>query len=514
MAIRAEKNTLHGHRVLCFKGRMSMAYADYAALTSEYNARVNGRYAHRGAGSVTQSTHSDQSIMTNIAAVKEQYASSYQDAGLGKNKCTDDKDDGKIGFFAKIGNAIEGVLGMGVNMVKEAIKHPIKTAAMIGLCCIPVVGPVIAGGMACFGIYNGVKAVAQAAEAEKYATTDAEAKACWENIGGGAASAAVSALALKGSAGVLKSQIGGLKASFAGGFKQVGADVATQTMTNVKNVFSAPFKKAYKIYSDVKAAGGGKITWDGVSSYAKGKWNSATTKVTEFATKQGEKLDTKVENIRANKETLKRLNNAVGREGSRVTKSGGKFYELLDDGTMVEYNLTGAEVSRTARVGDTSKTVSYANGKTVTENVTYNSNGTHTVETIIKNNGVTTTKTEIIGSKGNVIKSTVVEKGNGFTRINGKISGENTNSSYNSSYNSKTHTGYKNTVDGKTEYFLNGQRIANPTRTQKLQIKLDSSPTVQKLNNIIDSEIKGLGEYTNPFLMGAGGLEYLEEMDK
>ena len=134
------------------------------------------------------------------------------------NECTDGNDDGKINFWSKIGNAIEGIGKSIVNGVKGmftdengkfSIWKTLKTVAMTAVCFIPGIGPAIGCAMAAVGIYKGVGGVISAAQAANNATTDAEAKAAWENIGGGAFTTAMSVVGLKASAGALSGQITG-----------------------------------------------------------------------------------------------------------------------------------------------------------------------------------------------------------------------------------------------------------------------------------------------------------------
>lgn len=129
--------------------------------------------------------------------------------------CTDGNDDGKISLWSKVGNTLKGIGKGAVNMVKSAVQHPIKTALMVGACCIPVVGPAIAIGLGAYGVYQGGKTIVNGMKAANAATTDAEAKEAWQNVGNGTFTTAASALAIKGGAGVLKGQISAIKGTAA-----------------------------------------------------------------------------------------------------------------------------------------------------------------------------------------------------------------------------------------------------------------------------------------------------------
>ncbi|MBE7706145.1 MAG: hypothetical protein E7Z91_02740 [Cyanobacteria bacterium SIG30] len=111
------------------------------------------------------------------------------------NTCTDGNDDGKVGFFAGLGSFIKGVF----KPIKEAIKHPIKTALAIagGAALIAVTGGaatpfLIAGGIGLGAIQLG-KGLYGAATAK----TDAQKKDALENMGTGTFTLASSAYAAK-----------------------------------------------------------------------------------------------------------------------------------------------------------------------------------------------------------------------------------------------------------------------------------------------------------------------------
>lgn len=122
---------------------------------------------------------------------------SFIDKWLGSsNKCTDGKDDGKISFLSKVENIIEGAGKTIVGCVKELITSPDKMTKLfigsaitiglsfttIGAVALPLVGLFTGGHL----IYKGAKRIIESAKLASQATTDAEAKDCWENIGNGA----------------------------------------------------------------------------------------------------------------------------------------------------------------------------------------------------------------------------------------------------------------------------------------------------------------------------------------
>ena len=126
-------------------------------------------------------------------------------AGCNVGGCQD-ADDGKISFGEKVGSFFKGI----GNTIKGAVKNLftpkgfLKAALCVGACFIPGVGPFIAAGLACVGIAKGAGTVIKGAVQANNATTDAEAKAAWENIGGGTFTVAASACALKGASGAIK----------------------------------------------------------------------------------------------------------------------------------------------------------------------------------------------------------------------------------------------------------------------------------------------------------------------
>lgn len=109
-------------------------------------------------------------------------------------------DDGKISFTEKAGSFFKGIGKSIWNGVKSLATPSglLKTAATIGACMIPGVGPLIGLGLAGIGVVKGVSTVAKGASAAASATTDEQAKQAWENIGAGTFTTVASAVAVKG----------------------------------------------------------------------------------------------------------------------------------------------------------------------------------------------------------------------------------------------------------------------------------------------------------------------------
>lgn len=113
------------------------------------------------------------------------------------NKCTDGKDDGKISIFSKIGNFFEGMGKTVVGSVRSLAKDKKKCAKFVATAAVLAAlvafgGPFGAGLAACVGLVgaiglvtNGVKDFVSATKKANKATTDAEAKAAYEQMGSG-----------------------------------------------------------------------------------------------------------------------------------------------------------------------------------------------------------------------------------------------------------------------------------------------------------------------------------------
>lgn len=137
--------------------------------------------------------------------------------------CTDGADDGKIGLFSAVGNVAKGVGKTVVNAAKGALGFksdgtwsPLKLAKTVAIGAVCAVFPA-AALVAC-----GVGAVAGGAQIVKgvgnamSATTDAEAKSAWQNVGAGTFTTAASVVGAKASYnGVVKSATTGKLAKFA-----------------------------------------------------------------------------------------------------------------------------------------------------------------------------------------------------------------------------------------------------------------------------------------------------------
>lgn len=164
--------------------------------------------------------------------------------------CTDGNDDGKIGFFSAVGNAIKGVGKTIVNGVKGmftnkegkfSLGKTLLTVATAAACiAFPAVGLaacVVGGTMGAIQVGKGIY---DAATAE----TDAEAKQAWQNIGGGAFTVAASVAGAKASVKAVQNSAGSASAlaqlddtaSATQKLSALGKDMVTSTKNSAKNV--------------------------------------------------------------------------------------------------------------------------------------------------------------------------------------------------------------------------------------------------------------------------------------
>ena len=146
---------------------------------NEYNIMFEDFYSSKtralGSRGTSGSSSGSESVFEQTAAESNYYG--YESV--------DDADDGKIDFWQKAKCVVNGFGKSLWGMVTGAFKNPLKTLAMVGLCCIPVVGPVAMGFFAAKGLIGGVNQVVQAASMASTADSDAEAMYAWENIGSG-----------------------------------------------------------------------------------------------------------------------------------------------------------------------------------------------------------------------------------------------------------------------------------------------------------------------------------------
>lgn len=176
--------------------------------------------------------------------------------------CKDGNDDGKIGFFEGLKETVSGAVKGVVNGIKGcftdengkfSLGKTLKTAATIGACFIPGVGPVIAGGLCAYGAVKGVAGVANGISAAANATTDAEKRAAFQSIGANGVATAASVAGLKGSVSAIAKNAGAISST---GAPSITAGTGKGVLGTAKNVATNIVK--------------------GSTNYYKGAWSSAT----------------------------------------------------------------------------------------------------------------------------------------------------------------------------------------------------------------------------------------------
>lgn len=178
---------------------------DYQDSAYRYSTQATSRYQNYGNYSSSPYYANEEEALLQMRTNETDIFSLSHTSG-----CTDGKDDGKIGFFSALGNAVKGIGKSIVNGVKGCFtdsegKFSLgKTLLTIGvgaLCvAFPAVGLVACGIGAVAGTVQVAKGIGKAATAK----TDAEAKEAWQNIGAGTFTVVTSALGAKASYAAVK----------------------------------------------------------------------------------------------------------------------------------------------------------------------------------------------------------------------------------------------------------------------------------------------------------------------
>ena len=130
------------------------------------------------------------------------------------NKCTDGCDDGHISIFSKVWNFVEGQAKTVVGCVRSLFNDPVKLFKFVGtaalMAAIAITGPVGVAVVSIIGIVgacglinNGIKDFKNAVEISNNATSDAEAKAAFEQMGSGTLQVGVGIVCAKQASGAL-----------------------------------------------------------------------------------------------------------------------------------------------------------------------------------------------------------------------------------------------------------------------------------------------------------------------
>ncbi len=402
-------------------------------------------------------------------------------AATSSETCTDGKDDGKIGLLSKIGNVVKGVAKGAVNMVKGALQHPIKTALTVAACCIPVVGPAIAIGLGAYGAYQGVKTIINGVNTANAATTDAEAKEAWQNIGNGTFTTAVSAIAVKGGTSMLKSQLSGSSATVSAirndglsGTRNVLKSAGKETLTNMKAVKDGVIDKTKKTYrraqDTVKS-----VKDNGLGNTIRNRASDVIDGATTQLSKVKENINS-YETPKAKIENAKALADQAKIDGAKVeTYNNGTVKTITyQDGTIMKFSKNGNLTSTTtsSSVGKTGTKTQTEKGSITTEEMTF-----HNADGTVKNGMRTTTN-----------------KKTGITRNESVNITKDGGTSTNSTYNANTQSGVTtktvkngNAVYSDTTYTLNGKQYtaSELSAIQKGIIRLDTT----NAGNIINAKL-------------------------
>jgi len=463
--------------------------------------------------------------MNNTATTSTNTTSSK--ATIAENECSDGNDDGKISFWSKVGNAIEGV-GKGlVNCVvgafttkdaegntKFSLGKTLLTAATVAACFIPVVGPAIGCGLAAVGVVSGttaiVKAGIQAHNIEKNGGTDAEAKAAWENIGSGTLTVAASVVGLKGSAGVLKGQLAGGSTTVAA-VKALGKNATTrevvstavskgiqETASNIGQAATMAVTKAtnviekFKGYKKTYQTGGTNAVraeiGDDVATLANkaGKWAGdkadeiATTAKSKF-TKQGRvtaRAEQYLKQYRNGSRIQVDSKNHTSTSGAVWNKKSG-VYELFDGDTITTFDKNGLIIRKTTNSNGITTEVSYKNGIE------------HTTTTTSRlSDGTTQTKTQKGDTTSTTVKDadgTIIQQKN-TTEKNGVLN--ETSQTNNSNYSRKGQTTTDRGYNANTGNGWETTKIKTPEGTSTVTTYTYNG----KKYEYIDGVYNGIGE--------------------
>lgn len=249
--------------------------------------------------------------------------------------CTDGKDDGKIGFFSAIGNAIKGIgktIGNGIKGMftgKDGKFSLGKTLLSIGtaaLCiAVPAVGVaacVVGGAMGAVQVGKGIYNAATA-------TTDAEAKMAWQDVGGGAFTVAASVVGAKAgmkAVGKTSTATNGLAslddtATMGAKIKAFGNDMVSSTKNQVGNLKTSATAYAKQAKSNFKEF---KSTYKEVKAEYKALYNETPVGKAEAALKAA-KAAGNADDIAAAEAALKTAKAAAKAEAKQI------WGEIADD---------------------------------------------------------------------------------------------------------------------------------------------------------------------------------------
>lgn len=190
----------------------------------------------------------------------------------------------EMGFWGKtlrfLSNAGQGIVNMGKSLLgyeadgswnwKKALKNAVITAAAIGACFIPVVGPAIGYGLLAFGAASGAVGIVKSSIDISNAKTDEELDKAQQNLGANIFVTATSVIGLKGAGSA---------------FRTSGANAGAASAASSGSRLAAAGKNISNFCKDVtvnayKGAKQASVN-DMASVGANGFWKTYRTKVTD-----------------------------------------------------------------------------------------------------------------------------------------------------------------------------------------------------------------------------------------
>ena len=226
-----------------------------------------------------------------------------------------DEDDGKIGFWKGVGNFFKGAAKAVVNTVKGVLTDPKKLLLTAGAIALSIACPPAGVALAVAGGVAGAVTVGKGVYKAATATTDAEAEAAFQEMGGGALQVGLSVVgakagikAMKGVEGSAMSSATGLKGNVTAYIKDAKASITGGNGYNgvgvVKNIKAAGFEKGNRLgaikdgiktsYDDFKGGSDVKLTeaLKSKAEYVKNAGEEANiSKATKAANEALDKLD-------------------------------------------------------------------------------------------------------------------------------------------------------------------------------------------------------------------------------
>lgn len=201
----------------------------------------------------------------------------------------------EMGFWGKtlrfLSNAGQGIVNIGKSLLgyeadgswnwKKALKNAVITAAAIGACFIPVVGPAIGYGLLAFGAASGAVGIVKSSIDISNAKTDEELDKAQQNLGANIFVTATSVIGLKGAGSAFRTS--GAATGAATGAASGAASAASAASSGSR--LAAAGKNISNFCKDVtvnayKGAKQASVN-DMASVRANGFWKTYRTKVTD-----------------------------------------------------------------------------------------------------------------------------------------------------------------------------------------------------------------------------------------